>query len=316
MDLTEKIPVILDGDPGHDDAIAWVLAKGSEAFDILAVTAAAGNQTIEKTTYNALRVCTLIGLNVPVAKGCPRPLLTDPMNAPSVHGESGLDGPALPEPAFPAEEIGAVELMARAIRSSHEKVAIVSTGPMTNTAAFLTAHPELKEKIRCVSMMGGGLLHGNWTPAAEFNILVDPEAAKIVFESGVPILMAGLDVTEKALVKPADFERIRALHNPVSDIVWQWLEFFYRFHKTLGYEGAPMHDPCAVMALIHPEVFTMSDYYVQIETCGDFCKGATVPDWYGVTGHAPNARCLTDVDREAFVDRLVDAISAYKEEGK
>ena len=266
MSLTEKIPLILDGDPGHDDAIAWVLAKGSGAIDILAVTTAAGNQTIEKTTYNALRVCTLIGLHVPVAKGCPRPLLTDPMNAPSVHGESGLDGPALPEPAFAAQSIGAVELMARVIRSSREKVAIVSTGPMTNTAAFLMAHPELKSRIRCISLMGGGLLYGNWTPAAEFNILVDPEAAKIVFDSGVPILMSGLDVTEKALVKPADFERIRALHNPVSDIVWQWLEFFYRFHKTLGYEGAPMHDPCAVMALIHPEVFTMRDYYVQIET--------------------------------------------------
>ena len=163
--------------------------------------------------------------------------------------------------------------------------------------------------------MGGGLLYGNWTPAAEFNILVDPEAAKIVFDSGVPILMSGLDVTEKALVKPADFERIRALHNPVSDIVWQWLEFFYRFHKTLGYEGAPMHDPCAVMALIHPEVFTMRDYYVQIETCGDYCKGATVPDWYGVTGHAPNACCLMDVNREAFIDCLIDAVSAFKEAG-
>ena len=315
MSLTEKIPLILDGDPGHDDAIAWVLAKGSGAFEILTVTTAAGNQTIEKTTYNALRVCTLIGLHVPVAKGCPRPLLTDPMNAPSVHGESGLDGPALPEPAFAAQSIGAVELMARVIRSSHEKVAIVSTGPMTNTAAFLMAHPELKSRIRCISLMGGGLLYGNWTPAAEFNILVDPEAAKIVFDSGVPILMSGLDVTEKALVKPADFERIRALQNPVSDIVWQGLEFFYRFHKTLGYEGAPMHDPCAVMALIHPEVFTMCDYYVQIETCGDYCKGATVPDWYGVTGHAPNACCLMDVNREAFIDCLIDAVSAFKEVG-
>lgn len=316
MSLTEKIPLILDGDPGHDDAIAWVLAKGSGRFDILAVTTAAGNQTIEKTTYNALRVCTLIGLHVPVAKGCPRPLLTDPMNAPAVHGESGLDGPALPEPAFAAQSIGAVELMARVIRSSSEKVAIVSTGPMTNTAAFLMAYPELKSRIRCISLMGGGLLYGNWTPAAEFNILVDPEAAKIVFDSGVPILMSGLDVTEKALVKPADFERIRALQNPVSDIVWQWLEFFYRFHKTLGYEGAPMHDPCAVMALIHPEVFTMRDYYVQIETCGDYCKGATVPDWYGVTGHAPNACCIIDVDRETFVDYLIDAVLAYKEAGR
>lgn len=313
MSNRKKIPVILDGDPGHDDAIAWVLAHASERLDILAVTTAAGNQTIEKTTYNALRVCTLIGLHVPVAKGSPKPLLTEPMNAPSVHGESGLDGPDLPEPAFEAEKIGAIELMTRVIRDSPEKVTIVSTGPMTNTAAFLMAHPELKGKIERISMMGGGLALGNWTPAAEFNILVDPEAAKIVFESGIPILMAGLDVTEKALILPEDFERIRSQGNPVSDIVWQWLEFFYRFHRSIGYEGAPMHDPCAVMALIHPEIFTMRDFYVQIETCGDYCKGATVPDWYGVTGHVPNATCIMDVDRKAFADLLVEAISVYGE---
>ena len=309
----KKIPVILDGDPGHDDAIAWLLAHASKRFDILAVTTAAGNQTIEKTTYNALRVCTLIGLHAPVAKGCPRPLLTEPMNAPSVHGESGLDGPPLPEPAFEPETVGAVELMARVIRESKEKVTIVSTGPMTNTAAFLLAHPELKEKIERISFMGGGLAFGNWTPAAEFNILVDPEAAKIVLTSGLPLLMAGLDVTEKALIFPEDFERVRAQHNPVSEIVWQWLEFFYRFHKDHGYEGAPMHDPCAVMALIHPEVFTMREYYVQVETCGDYCKGTTLADWYGLTGHAPNVTCLMDVDRKAFADLLIDAVAQYGE---
>ena len=313
MDDMQKIPVILDGDPGHDDAIAWTIAHASGRFDILAVTTCAGNQTIEKTTYNALRVCALIGLNAPVAKGCPKPLLTEPMNAPSVHGESGLDGPPLPEPAFEAEAIGAVELMARAIRACDRKVTIVPTGPLTNVAALLMAHPELKDRIERISLMGGGLHHGNWTPAAEFNILVDPEAAKIVFESGIPILMAGLDVTEKALVTPADFERIRAQGSAVSDVVWQWLEFFYQFHRSLGYTGAPMHDPCAVMALIYPELFTMKDYYVQVETLGDYCKGTTVPDWNGILGKAPNATCLMDVDRDAFADRLVELIDRYRE---
>ena len=156
------------------------------------------------------------------------------MNAPSIHGETGLDGPALPAPVMEEEPLPAVELMARVIRSCEEKVTIVSTGPLTNTAAFLLSHPELRERIGRISLMGGGLGFGNWTPAAEFNILVDPEAAKIVFESGVPILMAGLDVTEKALIYPEDFERIRSLGNPVSEIVWQWLEFFYRFHRNLG----------------------------------------------------------------------------------
>ena len=205
--------------------------------------------------------------------------------------------------------------MARAIRACPDKVTIVSTGPMTNTAALFMAHPELKARVERVSMMGGGLLHGNWTPAAEFNILVDPEAARIVFESGVPILMAGLDVTEKALVLPSDFERIRAQGSAVSDVVWQWLEFFYRFHRGLGYEGAPMHDPCAVMALLYPELFTMKDYYVQVETLGDYCKGATVADWNGIQGQAPNATCILDVDRDAFADRLVELIGRYKEVG-
>ena len=218
MPETKKIPIILDGDPGHDDAIAWVFAHGCGLFDILAVTSVGGNQTIQKTTYNSLRVCTLIGLNAPVARGCYHPLNTEQMNAPTVHGESGLDGPALPEPAFEVEPGSGIELWARVIRDCPDKVTIVSTGPLTNTAAFLLAHPELKDRIERISLMGGGCLFGNWTPAAEFNILVDPEAAKIVFESGLPILMAGIDVTEKALIKPADFERIRALNNPVSDI--------------------------------------------------------------------------------------------------
>ena len=291
MTETKRIPIILDGDPGHDDAISWVLAHGCGQFDILAVTSVGGNQTIEKTTYNTLRVCTLIGLNAPVARGCYHPLNTEQMNAPTVHGESGLDGPALPEPAFAVQEISGIELWARVIRNCGRKVTIVSTGPLT----------------------GGGCLFGNWTPAAEFNILVDPEAAKIVFESGIPILMAGIDVTEKALVTPADFERIRALNNPVSDIVWQWLEFFYQFHKTMGYEGAPMHDPCAVMVLIHPEIFTIRDFYVQIETCGDYCKGATITDWHGTLGKAPNASCLLDLDRETFVNYLIDSIRTYGE---
>ena len=180
-------------------------------------------------------------------------------------------------------------------------------------AALLLAHPELKCKIARISLMGGGIATGNWTPAAEFNILVDPEAARIVFTSGVPITMAGLDVTEKALIMPEDFERVRALGNPVSDIVAQWLEFFYKFHRSIGYAGAPMHDPCAVMALIHPEIFTIRPMYVQIETAGEYCRGTTVGDLLGFSGHAPNADVLMDVDRDRFADLLVEAIKFYGE---
>ena len=313
MNEQTRIPVILDGDPGHDDAIAWTLAKASGRMDILAVTSVAGNQTIQKTTYNTQRICTLLGIDAPIAQGRPRPLIEPPMNAPSVHGESGLDGPPLPEPAMGLSALSACELMAKTLRESLTPVTIISTGPLTNTAALLLAHPELKEKIARISLMGGGIAYGNWTPAAEFNILVDPEAAKIVFRSGVPILMAGLDVTEKALILPEDFRRIAAIGNPVADIVAQWLEFFYIFHKNLGYDGAPMHDPCAVMALLHPEVFTMKPLYVQIETAGKYCRGATVGDLLGITGHAPNATCILNVDRKRFADLLVDAMRFYGE---
>ena len=285
--IMKRIPIILDGDPGHDDAIAWVLAKGSPMLDIRGVTSVCGNQTIEKTTYNAQRICTLIDLHVPTAMGRLRPLISDPIIAPTVHGESGLDGPALPEPDFELEDMDAVSLMVKLIQESDEPITLVPTGPLTNVAALLMAYPELKEKIARISLMGGGVQYGNWTPAAEFNILVDPEAAAVVFESGIPIIMAGLDVTEKAMIFPEDFERIRALGNRVAVIVADWLEFFYQFHRSLGYEGAPVHDAVAVAALLHPEIMESQDLYVQVETAGDFCKGATVVDFYGALGNAP-----------------------------
>ena len=224
------IPIILDGDPGHDDAMAWMLAQSSPLLDIRAVTSSCGNQTIEKTTYNALRVMTLLGIDAPMAKGRSGPLVAKTMNAPTVHGESGLDGPALPEPAVSPQSMTAVELMAKVLSESAERVTLVPTGPLTNVAALLLSHPELKPNIERISLMGGGIAHGNWTPAAEFNILVDPEAADLVFRSGVPITMAGLDVTEQALIFPGDFERIRAVGNDVALVVAEWLEFFYRFH--------------------------------------------------------------------------------------
>ena len=313
MNETKKKPVILDGDPGHDDAIAWVLANASPALDIRAVTSVCGNQIIEKTTYNAMRIMTLIGLHVPMAKGVDNPLIANPIIAPVVHGKSGLDGPALPEPDFEMSPLSAVELMAKVISESDEPVTLIPTGPLTNVAGLLLAHPELKEKIARISIMGGGIQMGNWTPAAEFNILVDPQSAKLVFQSGIPIIMAGLDVTEKALVCPADFDRIRAVGNKVAVTVADWLEFFYQFHKTMDYPGAPIHDAVAVAALVKPEILTMREMYVDVETCGDYCMGCTVGDWFGTTGHAPNATVLLDIDREAFVDLLVEAVKTYGE---
>lgn len=306
-----KIPIILDGDPGHDDAIAWVLANASTSLDIRACTSVCGNQTIEKTSYNAMRVMKLINLDVPFAIGRRKPLLSDPIIAPNVHGESGLDGPVLPEPTITPEPIDAVELMAKKLQESAEPITLVPTGPLTNVGALLLLYPELKQKIARISLMGGGINYGNWTPAAEFNILVDPEAADIVFNSGIPITMAGLDVTEKALIFPEDFERIRALNNPVATVVAEWLDFFYQFHRAKGYDGAPLHDAVAVTALIRPEILTMKDYYVQVETAGDYCRGMTIADRFGVLQQPANATVILDIDRQAFVDLIVEAISFY-----
>ncbi|MCD8037051.1 MAG: nucleoside hydrolase [Clostridiales bacterium] len=311
-----RIPVILDGDPGHDDAIAWVLANASPMLDIRAVTSVCGNQTMEKTTYNALRICTLIGLNVPVAKGRVKPLLREPMVAPGVHGQSGLDGPQLPEPAFEVSDMDAVTLMVKVIEESDEPITLVPTGPLTNIAALFLAHPELKSKIEHIYIMGGGIHHGNWAPAAEFNIQVDPEAADIVFRAGIPITMAGLDVTEKAQIYPEEFDIIRNLGNPVAKTVAEWFDFFFQYHKDKGYRGAAVHDAVAVASIIHPEIFETKDMYVEVETQGQYCSGATVGDVKNLTGKEPNVKVLWNLDRDAFAKILIDACASYGEVSK
>lgn len=312
MSDIKKIPVILDGDPGHDDAIGWVLAATCPEFDIKAITTVAGNQTLEKVTYNARRIAALLHLDIEVAKGRNKPLCSDLIIAPNFHGETGLDGPALPEPRNELSKLSAIEMMAKVLQESEEKVIIITTGAQTNVAALLLAHPELKEKIRLISTMGGGLRNGNWTSGAEFNILVDPEAAYTVIHSGVPVQMCGLDVTEKALVYPEDWERIRALNNPVAKVVAEWFDFFFIHVKSLGWAGATTHDPCAVMSIVHPEIFDIRDYYVDIELQGKYCRGATVADYNGSTGNKPNFRCVVDLDRQKFVDYLVEACSKFE----
>lgn len=309
----KKIPLILDGDPGHDDAIAWVIAKANPLFDILAVTSVAGNQTLKKTTYNAMRICTLLKIQAPIAKGREVPLMSDLITAGNFHGESGLDGPALPEPVMNLSSLSSVSLMAKVLKESEEAVTIVATGPLTNVAELLLAHPELKEKIERISIMGGGLKNGNWTPAAEFNIFEDSEAAAIVFQSGIPLIMCGLDVTEKAIVYPEDSQKIRSVKNQVATIVADWLEFFFKHHKELGWNGSPLHDPCAVAVLVKPEIFEMKEAYVQIETKGHYTRGATIGDFDGkLSGKTCNAQVVVNVNRAAFVQLLVDSCRAYE----
>ncbi len=309
--MIKKRPVILDGDPGHDDAIAWVLAAASDEFDIKAITTVAGNQTLEKVTYNARRIAALLHLDIEVAKGRNKPLCGDLIIAPNFHGETGLDGPVLPEPRNELSKLSAIEMMEKVLRESDEKVTIITTGAQTNIAALLLSHPELKDKIELISTMGGGLRNGNWTSGAEFNILVDPEAAYNVYHSGVPLQMCGLDVTERALVYPEDWQRIRELNNPVAEVVAGWFDFFFIHVSSLGWKGATTHDPCAVLSILHPEIFTIKDYYVDIELSGKYCRGATIADYHNRLGNKPNCRCVVDVDREKFVEYLVEACAKF-----
>ena len=290
------LPVIIDCDPGHDDAIALVLALASPELDVKAVTSSAGNQTPDKTLRNVLRMLTLLKRpDIPVAGGALKPLMRELIIADNVHGESGLDGPALPEPGFAAQSCTAVELMANILRDSVEPVTIVATGPQTNVALLLNSHPELHAKI------------------VEFNIYVDPEAAEIVFQSGLPVVMAGLDVTHKAQIHVEDIEHFRRIGNPISTIVAELLDFFLEYHKDekWGFVGAPLHDPCTIAWLLKPEMFTTVERWVGVETQGKYTQGMTVVDFYNLTGKQPNATVMLDVDRQAFVDLLAERLAFY-----
>lgn len=310
-----SLPIILDCDPGHDDAIALILALASPELDLKAVTTSAGNQTPEKTLRNALRILTLLQRSdIPVAGGAVKPLMRELIIADNVHGESGLDGPELPEPNFAPQQCNAVELIAKTLRESKEPMTIVATGPLTNIALLLTSHAELKPKIAHIVIMGGAAGLGNWTPAAEFNIYVDPEAAEIVFQSGLPIVMAGLDVTHRAQIMSEDIERFRQLDNPVAAVVADLLDFFMEYHKQekWGFQGAPLHDPCTIAWLIKPSMFTCVERWVGVETQGKYTQGMTVVDYYSLTNNAPNTTVMMDIDRQAFVDLLVERVgTAY-----
>ncbi|KFC91027.1 pyrimidine-specific ribonucleoside hydrolase RihA [Leclercia adecarboxylata] len=310
------LPIILDCDPGHDDAIALVLALASPELEVKAVTSSAGNQTPDKTLRNVLRMLTLLKRSdIPVAGGAVKPLMRDLIIADNVHGETGLDGPALPEPDFAPQNCTAVELMAKVLRESPEPVTLVATGPQTNVALLLNSHPELHAKIARIVIMGGAMGLGNWTPAAEFNIYVDPEAAEIVFQSGIPVVMAGLDVTHRAQIMADDIERFRAINNPVARTVAELLDFFMEYHKTekWGFQGAPLHDPCTIAWLLKPEIFTTARRWVGVETQGKYTQGMTVVDYYMLSGNEPNTDIMLDIDRQAFVDLLAERLAFYQE---
>lgn len=314
MNSSDRRKIIIDCDPGHDDAIAILLAAASPKVELIGITTVAGNAEVDKTTVNALKVCEIAGLHdVPVARGAGQPLVRQRETAPDIHGDSGMDGPMLPEPTKTIVEEHAVDFIIRELLQSDGDITLVPTGPLTNIAMALRKEPAIAPKIREIVLMGGGTF-GNWTPAAEFNIFVDAEAAKVVFESGVPIAMFGLDLTHQALATPEVQKRIKEIGNPVSDFVEELLQFFMQTYKEVfGFDGAPIHDACCVAYCIDPSVFTCRKLHVDIETKGEFTYGMTVVDTLGTTGKEPNAHVALELDIDKFWNLMINALTFYSE---
>jgi inosine-uridine nucleoside N-ribohydrolase len=311
--MSEPTPVLLDCDPGHDDAIALLLALASPELDLLGVTTVAGNQTLDKTTANALRVLELVGRgDVPVAAGADRPLARDLFIGDYVHGESGLEGPTLPDPRGEPVAQHAVDFLAERILASARPVTLVPVGPLTNVALLLARHPEVAGNVERIVIMGGAIAEGNVTPAAEFNVYVDPEAAWRVFRSGVPVTMIGLDVTHKALMMPAHVDRLRA-SSEVGRFVAELHDFFVEYHKrTYGTEGAPIHDAVAVAHVLRPGLVETVRRHVDVDCESRLCRGRTVVDLWRRTGLDPNADVGVDIDAPAFLELLCERIEGLQ----
>ncbi|GAC1430786.1 MAG: nucleoside hydrolase [Chloroflexota bacterium] len=306
-------PIILDVDPGHDDAVAIVMAAASPAIELLAVTCVAGNAPLERTQHNARAVLTVAGVRgVPVAAGLDGPLVRPLVTAADVHGASGLEGPRMPAPAVELDPRHAVDLIIELVMAAARPVTLVPTGPLSNVAMALRRAPQLRERVARIILMGGAVAEGNTTPSAEFNMYVDPEAAQIVFSAGIPLTMVGLDVTHKALVGEPEKDCIRALGTPVAAMVVDLLDFFGHHHRErYGWDAVPLHDPCCVAEVIRPGLIRTRPMHVEVETASSLTRGRTVCDVWGVTRTAPNADVGLDIDRAGFLDVVMDCLRRY-----
>jgi len=302
------VPCILDCDPGHDDAIAILLAAAHPEIELRAITTVGGNGALDKVTLNARRVCTLAGvLDVPIAAGAAGPPGGALEVAADVHGESALDGAELPEPAMALDPRPAGELIAQELAAASEPVTIVAIGPLTNIAAVLERVEQTA--IREIVWMGGSTERGNSTPYAEFNAYTDPEAVAAVLRSGVPFTMIGLNLTHQALATPEVVARMRALDTPLGDAVAGWLTFFGATYEALfGFAAPPVHDPCAIALLAEPGVVRCVDAFLAVETEGRWTRGATVVDLDGRLGRPPNARVAVELDAARFWELVVAAV--------
>ena len=306
--------IIIDTDPGQDDAVAILLALASpDEIDLLGLTCVAGNVPLPLTARNARIVCELANRpDVPVFAGCDRPMGRALVTAEHVHGKSGLDGPALPEPTMPLQDAHAVDFLIDTLRyEAPGTVTLVPIGPLTNIATAFTRAPDIVGRVHEIVLMGGAYFQvGNITPAAEFNIHVDPQAADIVFRAGAPITVMPLDVTHRALVTRPRNDAFRALGNAVGVAVAEMTDFFERFDREkYGSDGAPLHDPCTIAYLLEPALFTGRHVNVEIETASELTMGMTVADWWRVTGRAPNAMFMGDVNADGFFTLLTERLA-------
>ena len=305
--------IIIDTDPGQDDAVAILLALASpDEIEVLGITAVAGNVPLSLTEKNARIVCELAGRpDIPVYAGCDRPLKRKLVTAEHVHGKTGLDGPELPEPKIKLQEKHGVDFIIDTILQQPENsISLCPLGPLTNIASAILKQPKIVSRIKKIVLMGGAYFEvGNITPAAEFNIFVDPDAAKIVFEAGIDMVVMPLDVTHKALVTEKRNEAFRELKSPVGIAVAEMTDFFERFDKEkYGSSGAPLHDPCVTAYLIDPKIFSGKNINVEIETKSELTLGMTVADWWGVTDRKANTFFVGDLDSDKFFSLLTERL--------
>jgi len=305
-------PIIIDTDPGQDDAVAIMLALASPELEVLGITAVAGNVPLSLTEVNARKVCELAGRpDVKVHSGASRPLIRDLVTAEHVHGKTGLDGPELPEPQMKLQEQHAVDFIVETLMEREPgTVTLCPLGPLTNIALALIREPKIASRIRQIVLMGGGFFEGgNITPTAEFNVYVDPHAADVVLRSGVPIVMMPLDVTHKALTTRKRVDAIRNLGTRVGEATAEMLVFYERFdEEKYGSDGGPLHDPCVIAWLLKPELFSGRTCNVMVETASELTLGMTVADWWGVTDRPANATFMRDIDHEGFFQLLTERL--------
>jgi ribosylpyrimidine nucleosidase len=311
--MQNRTPIILDCDPGHDDAVALMLAGKAPELELLGITVVSGNQTIEKTTHNALSLCQYLGLDVPVAMGAAHPLKKAPLYCPEIHGESGLDGFTFPPLTKQKESCSAVDFLVKTLLS-HKNVVLVPTGPLTNIASALVKEPAIKSHIAKIVLMGGSMGFGNVSPAAEFNILVDPEAADIVFRSGLPVYMNGLDVTRKVLVLPSVIERMGKIGNRASDLFVALMKTFNANQKKIfsWIEGGPLHDPVTVVSLLDPKCVAYQYMNVEVDLSGGPSYGRTNCDQFNYLHQTPNAYVATEIDVARYWNEIERVLRLYQ----